>query len=158
VWRSITLVYSKAPYFSAYAAEFEEIYMRDWDRLIDLNLELISLCLRLFNIQLEIVRASSLVSNGKGEMLILDLCKAAKADIYISGISGIAGKGSGYEIAFREAGIDVVYQEFHHPLYTQLNPPFFPCMSAIDLLFNHGPESRRILMGEGVPVMENFFT
>jgi hypothetical protein len=44
--------------------------------------------------------------------------------------------------------IKVLFQEYHHPVYEQRFGAFEPFMSVLDLLFNHGPESLRILRGE----------
>jgi hypothetical protein len=41
--------------------------------------------------------------------------------------------------------IEIQYHDFAHPVYTQNYPGFEPYMSAIDLLFNHGPDAKRIL-------------
>jgi len=37
--------------------------------------------------------------------------------------------------------VKVAYHRFEHPGYAQPHGPFEPYMSAIDLLFNLGPES-----------------
>jgi hypothetical protein len=42
-------------------------------------------------------------------------------------------------------GIDVVFQNFEHPAYRQLFPPFLPFASVIDLIFNEGDRSLEIL-------------
>ena len=45
----------------------------------------------------------------------------------------------------REAGVTLEYQDYRHPAYPQLHPPFVPYLSAVDLLFNCGPQSLEIL-------------
>jgi hypothetical protein len=47
---------------------------------------------------------------------------------------------------FESEGIEVLFQDYKHPEYTQLWGDFIPNMSIIDLLFNHGPESKKIIM------------
>ena len=44
--------------------------------------------------------------------------------------------------------VNVVFQEFHHPVYRQLFGDFMPFMSVIDLIFNHGYESLQIIRGK----------
>jgi hypothetical protein len=68
-----------------------------------------------------------------------------KADVYLS---GEFGKDYLDEKIFTAHGIKVVYQRFLHPEYKQMFEPFIPNMSAIDLLFNYGEGSKRILLGE----------
>lgn len=156
-WKSIYLNYKKAPCFAKYAEYFEELYSKEWQLLVDLNIDIIKNCLQFLGITVQVVYASQLKVEGRGEQLVLDICKALNADVYISGISGIAGKGKDYKDKFSEHGIKVIYDDFHHPIYKQLYEPFLPCMSIIDLLFNHGDKSLDIINGIGVPVMDEVF-
>jgi len=41
--------------------------------------------------------------------------------------------------------IEVVFQEYQHPTYSQLYEGFEPYMSILDLLFNHGENSLKII-------------
>ena len=49
---------------------------------------------------------------------------------------------------FKREGIEVVFQSYNHPVYSQLYGDFQQNMSVIDLLFNCGEESLKILSGE----------
>ena len=61
------------------------------------------------------------------------------------------------ESVFARAAIAVEYQEFHHPVYPQCYAPFVPCMSALDLLFTHGPEAGRLLQAPDGPRLAEVF-
>jgi len=101
-----------------------------------------------------IVRSSDLgVTGSKGE-LILALCRKLGATTYLSGVSGRDYLDCPQ---FEQKGIRVVFQEFHHPIYRQLHEPFLPCMSAIDLLFNYGPQSLDVIKGVGVETTDQVF-
>lgn len=146
--------YCKCPYFKNYWDEFKDIYSKDYLLLVEFNLVLLRFFLEKLDIKKEIQLASTLnVSGDKGD-LIFNICKAVGAETYISGISG---KEYLDLKLFHDAGINVAFQEFHHPIYKQLYEPFIPCMSVIDLLFNHGDKSLDIITGIGVPVMEEVF-
>lgn len=146
--------YRKAAHYSDHSEFFESLYQKDWDRLVDLNETIIRYLLPALGIHVEIVKSSALpVSSQKGE-LMLEICRAVGATTYISGISG---KDYLDHAQFAEHGIDLVFQEFHHPIYRQLYEPFIPCMSAVDLLFNYGPVSLDVLKGDGVETMERVF-
>lgn len=94
----------------------------------------------------------------KGE-LILDLARECGATTYIS---GPFGREYLSPETFAEAKVDVVFHDYKHPRYKQLSQTgrqkndggtdngfkFHPYMSIIDLLFNAGPESLRILRSE----------
>lgn len=45
-WRCLVSAYSKAPFFEYYADELEAVFRRKWVYLFDLNLELLTLCLK----------------------------------------------------------------------------------------------------------------
>lgn len=142
-WQSILQNYRKAPYFQHYADFFEHVYQKDWKRLIELNQTIIRYLLQGLGIQTEIVSASCLSVKGEKSDLVLNLCQGLQASTYIS---GIMGKDYLQEDRFTEANINIVYQDYHHPVYQQLYGQFEPYMSIIDLLFNCGPESLEIMM------------
>jgi hypothetical protein len=53
-WRSISSAYGKAPFFEHYADYFEKIYLRRHACLFELNLELLTICLKLLSIKKKI--------------------------------------------------------------------------------------------------------
>jgi WbqC-like protein family len=94
-------------------------------------------------IQVTFLRASELGLEGKKSSLVLDLCRKLGTTSYLS---GCLGRNYLDEIAFQKAGIEVFYQDYHHPTYKQVYPGFEPYMAAIDLLFNCGPDSLGTIM------------
>lgn len=146
--------YHRAPYFNNYWDEFKASYEKEFLTLTDLNLSLLKFFFKALNMTKDILLASELkVSGEKGE-LIFNICTALRATTYVSGISG---KEYLDLKQFQEADINIVFQEFHHPIYKQLYNPFIPCMSALDLLFNYGEKSLDIIKGVGVNVLEEVF-
>lgn len=143
--------YYRTAYFENYWDEFKAIYNRDYCYLSEFNIGLIKFFLQKLGLKKDIVLASELgVSGDKGD-LIFDICKVASAKTYISGISG---KDYLNFDKFNANHIEVVIQEFHHPIYKQFYQPFMPCMSVIDLLFNYGGNSLEIINGVGVEVIK----
>lgn len=153
-WNSLRHCYAKAPFFSDHAEFFESLYARRWTRLADFNQEIIHYLLAALGIRVEVVRSSTLDLTGRKGDLMLETCRKLGADAYLSGISGRAYLD---EIAFTDAGIALRFQEFHHPIYRQLHEPFIPCLSTVDLLFNHGPASLDVIKGVGVETLEHVF-
>ena len=153
-WGTIFYSYKKANFFEKYSGKLHDTVNREWKLLSELNIALIEILLGYLGVDVKIVKASDLSVKGKGSELILEICKEAGASTYLSGISG---KDYLKTEDFRKEDIEIVYQEFHHPIYKQLHEPFMPCMSVIDLLFNHGDDSLDIINGIGVPVMDKIF-
>jgi hypothetical protein len=142
-WAAIRLNYGKAPHFAEHAPFFEALYAREWTRLLDLNMAVIRYLVEQFGITTRLVAGSELgVRERGGTAVALAACRAVGAATYLS---GAFGRDYLDERQFAEAGIAVRYQEFRHPAYPQLHGGFLPQMSAIDLLFNCGPESRAVL-------------
>lgn len=151
---SLSHSYSKSKFFKLYWNDFASIFDKNYDLLSDLNMDIIRYIFDKLGIKRKIVFASTLDVLGKKGDLMFNICKALDADTYISGISG---RDYLDFQKFKDNNIEVVIQEFHHPIYKQMYEPFIPCISAVDLLFNYGDESLNIINGIGVPVMEELF-
>jgi hypothetical protein len=136
--------YLKAPYFEAYFPTLRELILSSEQNLSQANIALLRFVFGELEIQTPIILASELgVALEKGGTNVnLSICKRLGATKYLSGISG---RDYLDLVPFHENGIDVEFQDFQHPVYRQLHEPFLPCMSVIDLLFNHGSASRSIL-------------
>jgi hypothetical protein len=140
--KSIENNYSKAKFFYNYWDEFEKCYQKKFDKLIELNLEIIKFLMDKFKIQTKIIFSSELNISEKGSERILQICKSLDANSYLSGIGG--KKYLGLD-SFKKNDISVNFQNFQHPVYNQVHQPFHPNMSAIDLLYNEGEKSEVIL-------------
>ncbi|MBI5286783.1 MAG: WbqC family protein [Deltaproteobacteria bacterium] len=144
--RSIEINYRRSPYFDKYFHEVLRFYSRDYEYLSEINMESVRMLSRLMGIDTATYRASEI--NGLREdqtLRLVDICRYSKADRYLS---GDGAKGYLDISAFQREGIEVVFQGFTHQVYPQLYGGFHPFMSAIDMLFNCGEESLRILRGE----------
>jgi hypothetical protein len=153
-WGSIYFSCKKAPFFDKYSEFIKSILEQEWAYICELNIAIITKFLKFLNLNPLIVKASDLGVEGKGAELLLNICRKLEAKVYISGISG--REYLNIE-SFKEAGIEVIFQEFRHPIYQQLYQPFIPCMSITDLLFNYGNKSIEVINGKDVPVMEQIF-
>ena len=145
-WKAIKYNYNKAPFFNRYKDFFEEVYGREWIKLIDLCETITRYIVKQLGIKTEIIRTTAM-NNVKGEKtdLILNVCKELGASAYFS---GSLGKNYLEEYKFRKENIDVIYQNYMHPTYPQLYGSFEPYLSVIDLMFNCGNESLDIILEE----------
>jgi hypothetical protein len=143
---SIRQNYAKAPFFHRYIDFFSEVYQRDWDYLIDLDLHLIVNLAAFLGIDPgKIVRSSTLGLTGDRIARLIGICQKLGATTFYEGASG---RNYIDEATFRQQGINLAYQDYRHPRYLQLYGDFIPNLSIIDLLFNCGDESLAILAGQ----------
>lgn len=137
--------YARAPHFERYRPLLEEAYGREWRLLVDLDLHLIEALAAALGIDAaKIVRSSSLGVGGGREERLLAICARLGADRFYE---GAAGRDYLDVERFAAAGVRVEFQDYGHPVYPQLHGAFVSHLSAVDLLFNCGEESRGILLG-----------
>jgi hypothetical protein len=150
-WAAISQNYDKALFFAPHASFFEQVFQHPWTRLNDLLWETTAYLLQAFGIRTPLRRSSEMDSQGHKDELVLDLCRKAGATHYLS---GALGRDYLREPLFAEAGIRVSYQAYRHPQYTQLQGGFEPFMGAMDLLFNHGPDSLAIILNNQEEIVQ----
>lgn len=134
--------YSRAPFFKEYFGFFEEIFSLPWEYLAEINIHIIRYLNKILEINKEILLASQLSLREEPNERLIDICEHVHADAYLSGRDG--AKYMDPE-KFAQAKIQILFQDFHHPVYSQLYTIFEPYMSVIDLLFNQGPRSLEII-------------
>ena len=135
--------YKKAPFFNQIFPIIEELYDYKCEKLLDFNINSISRLCRLLKIDIEIILSSSLDVKGVKDDLIIDMLKKVGATTYIS---GDGAKKYSDPKSFEAIGVNVIWQNFKHPVYPQINGNFLPYMSTIDLLLNCGiNESQKII-------------
>ena len=136
--------YSKSIGFDNYKSFFEDILSRSWDRLVDINIEIIKFLISAFGLKTKLVMASDLKLREEPTERLIDICKTLNGNKYLAGKDG--NKYMNLEL-FDKEGIEVIFHDFKHPVYNQLFGDFEPYLSAIDLLFNCGDNSLEILRG-----------
>lgn len=145
-WKSIQHSYSKAPFFKDYMPVFKEIYDREWEYLVDLNVALIRKITEILGLEPKFLLASELNATGNKTDRLISLLKELGANEYISS----PGSKSYIENEkFSKEGITLYWYEFNHPIYPQLFGDFIPYLSVIDLLFNVGSKSLDVIRKGG---------
>jgi hypothetical protein len=143
-WKTICMCYTRAPFFKEYKYIFEELYLNtNSNFLSEVNLNFIQIINNILNIRTKISSSSDYnVGFGKTEKLV-QICKQAGANEYISGPSA---KGYIDEKLFAENNIKLTYLNYTgYREYDQLFPPFCHSVSIIDLILNEGSDSKKYL-------------
>lgn len=144
-WKTISFVYKKAPYFNKYKSFFETIYHKKYVLLRDLNVEMIKGICNILGIKKRIIFSSEMDLNdqdmGKTEKVV-NLCKRAGVTHLVEAKGGEAFIDVSL---FQDEGILITFQDFEHPIYSQLRGEFVPYLPVMDLLFNEGDKALSII-------------
>lgn len=144
-WQTIRQAYARAPYFSLYANTIEDICNGPWEFLNALNRTMLERFLSLLAIKTPLVYASTLDVGGAASERLAGLVHAVGGTAYYCGAH--AAETYLDRSLFDGAGIEIVIQRWHAPIYPQLHGEFIPDLSILDLLMNCGPDSLNILLG-----------
>jgi len=149
-WGSLQFHYRRAPHFKDHEDFFRKIYDRPWERLNDLNYEILFYLLKTLGIHTRVIRSSELNLKGEATERLVGIAKELGARTYLTG--SYAAQVYLDPKPFEREGIKLLYHEFDCLHYPQLYPEagFIPELSIVDLLFNCGPKSLEILL-QGSP-------
>lgn len=137
--KTLRQLYGKAPCFSEIIPHLEPVYERSWERLAELNLELIRRILSLLGVEKPLYRASELdLQAFDATDRLIQICSKLGASVYLSGSQGRVYMDLE---RFAQSGIQVKFQSFAPPHYTQAYSGFEPALSTVDMLFCLGPEA-----------------
>jgi hypothetical protein len=119
-WRSLETAYSNSPFFEYYADYFKQYYTHEYEYLFEFNDHLMKLLLRLLEIEVPVAHTKEFAREpAKG---VIDMRLKLKPD--------------------KEPN-DVLLPEYYQ-VFADRNG-FIKDVSAIDLVFNTGPDARRII-------------
>ena len=137
--------YKKAPLWSVLEGFFTDLFQSQWQTISQLNIHVVKKLVEILGIKtpLHIATEMGNFPEDPDERLIA-ITKYFGADTYLAG-SG--GRDYMDVDKYDRNSIKVLFQDYKHPVYDQLFGDFLPYMSVIDLIFNHGDESLKILRG-----------
>jgi hypothetical protein len=127
-------------------AFFEDIFSSSWQFISQLNIEVVKGLVKILGIKTPLHIASEIgeFPQDPDERLIA-ITRYFGSDTYLAGADG---RGYMHLDKYSQSGIKVIFQDFRHPVYSQLFEGFEPLMSVIDLIFNHGEKSLMILRSD----------
>ncbi len=136
--------YAKAPYWAQYAESLRDLYAVEWTSLAAVNRASVEWLKSQLGIATPLAVASEMELSQEPTQRLLDICKELGASTYLAGVDG----RKYMELdRFAAAGIEVAFQEYEHPQYAQMHGEFSSHLSVLDLLFNCGSESGKIVRG-----------
>lgn len=149
--KTIQSNYGRAPYFSSILPFITDLVDQASDSLSDFNINVIRKVMEKLGLEItKLVVSSDMAVEGSATQLLINLTRKAGGSAYLAG-----GGAGGYQEdeLFSSQEVDLVYQNFQHPSYPQLNTPnFIPGLSIVDALMNCGfDETRRLIANADHP-------
>ena len=102
-WGSLFNDYRKAPFFHGHESFFCKIYETEWEKLNDLNYEILFYPVKALGIKTKIVKGSELDLRGEATERLVGICRDLKASTYFTGV--FAAEAYLEKKVFEDAGI-----------------------------------------------------
>ena len=148
--RSVQQAYARAPHGNAAAALWARLLGIDTDRLASLTGSAIIETCRTLGIATPIRRATEITSGSDRIERLIGLCRAVRADTYLSTPgAGAYLAASDAEARFAAAGIELQFQCFEHPQYRQGEMEFVSHLGIVDALAHLGATETLALIRSG---------
>lgn len=147
-WETIKRSYAKAEHFADYKELFAELYLNTNEEYLSLiNYKFIKAICEMLRIKTKLLWSNEVSGILEKSERLLEICKALKGDIYLSGPAAKDYLNTGM---FEAVNIKVEWMDYGgYPEYRQLFPPFDHYVSVIDLLFNEGPDAVKFMKSCG---------
>ncbi|MFA5111129.1 MAG: WbqC family protein [Desulfobaccales bacterium] len=139
---SLKSAYGNAPYLGDHLSFIEGLFASRCEKLIDLDLAIISYLMNCLQIQTRLVLLSELGVKARGTQVLIEICKAMGASTFLA--QSQAKKYLDADL-FQKEGIELRCFRYVPLVYPQLWGDFLANLSIFDLLFNCGPKARHIL-------------
>lgn len=143
--RSLEYSYKKAVCYQEVWDVIHDLIFWPTDNLCDMNCNAILEISRMLGIdETKIVKASDIPAEGKGTDLLISLTRQSGGSSYLCG-NGAGGYQE--DSSFASSDLQLIYQEFRHPVYKQMHKDFIEGLSIIDALFCTGREQTKEMLG-----------
>lgn len=139
--KTIMANYKRAPYFDQVFHDIENLLMRSYSDLADMNITMITFICNMFGFNARFERSSVIGTDKTNEERIIEICRILGGDIYYS---GTGAKKYQNDKDFASKGITLQYSDFAPFLYPQLWEGYQPNVSIIDYLMNCGYDWARV--------------
>jgi hypothetical protein len=150
ILRAVQTNYGRAPFYEQIFPFLTDLINNPTDSITDHNCFAIAAMSDAVKLDASrLIRGSTLDAEGHSTDLLINMVKAVGGTAYLCG-----GGASGYQEdeKFAAEGIELIYQNFQHPVYPQTNvDEFVPGLSIVDALMNCGFEDTgRLIAGESI--------
>ena len=139
-FQAFSLSYKKSRYFNEYYPFLEDLYLKNWDSLMDLDIYIMNYVLKLLECKTQIFYDTDYSFKGNKTDFLVDMTQQLGCDTYLSN----KGSASYVDIeTFVQAGLNHRYLDYKGIQYRQCFKDFIPFLSVFDMLFNLGTEQTK---------------
>jgi len=147
---NLEAAYAKAPYGEQAISIWRLLLKSDETNLANLHETAIRAVSAALGLDTQIIKSSQLDTPGSKDQRLCALCQKAGADHYLSALSSSVYIEAETPMgAFANSGVELSYQNYHHPVYRQTCETFIPYMGIIDALANLGAEDTLQTLRQG---------
>ena len=150
ICKTLTQAYRDKKGFDFITNNIFKILLDPPKHISNFNVKLIHEIAKALNINTPLKLASEMSVNGNKSDLLLDICKNLCATTYVSP-AGSAVYLDGYS-GFSDSGINLEYQTFVHPSYSQGKIEFVSHLSVIDVICNVGVKTSEEMIKKGIRI------
>lgn len=133
--KNIEMNYKRTDFFNDFYGVFKSRLMMNYEKLSELNIDIIKTICQLLGIKTKMILSSSLNIDETSTERIINICKTLGADTYLSGRGGAKYQD---EKIFEDNSIKLLYSDFSEKKHKQLWGDFSGGLSVIDYIFNCG--------------------
>jgi len=144
---SLKQAYSKAPFLSDMLRVYDSVIQDKGPTIADVSRASMLAVVKYLKIgtPCEFLDSKTMNVPGASTKRLLDIVKAVAGDVYVT---GHGAKNYLEHEAFEAAGVRVEYMDYQRLPYPQLNGPFIPYVSSLDLIANCGREGRKYIVSK----------
>lgn len=138
--------YSNSKYFDEIFPQFEEIKYKisKINSLSEINIILIKKICEIIKIDSDFKKSSDINTLGDKTSKIINICNKLKINQYLTVTGAKEYIESDLEL-FKNHNIKVLIQHYENKKYSQMSNVFISKLSVLDLIFNEGPNSLKII-------------
>ena len=143
-YKSIVSCYKQTQFFERYHFILEELYLNNkWRLLSEFNVFSTKLISKAINVKTNWHLSSNLLKSGsKTGSRAIKICKELKCNYFINGPSSKTFLDLSL---FKKNNIHVEFIKYKYPSYPQQHPPFSHYVSILDVIFNCGPNTLKLI-------------
>jgi len=142
-YKTIELLYGKAPFYKEYKDFLDDLYTKQWEKLMDIDIYIMQYLFKELDVKTKILYDRDYEFKGKKTDMLVDMCKQTGCDTYLSNL----GSAAYVDIScFTDNGLNHQYINYTGTPYRQQFSGFEDGLTILDMLMNCGTEKTKEIL------------